>query len=177
MITLSNGYVLDTNSFINPYRDYYSFDFGMSFWDQLEIELRKSNIILLDVVRNEILKHSDDELSKWIKNIKSVDIKRVKKESIIINYYGEVLNYIQTCGYYDMNALLNWADPTIADAWIIAAAAAYEFDIVTFEIKASRLSKLPKHQQKNAKIPDVARHFNVKCKSLFDFMRDMNFQL
>lgn len=33
------------------------------------------------------------------------------------------------------------------------------------------------NKSKNAKIPDVANHFGIKCERLFYFMRQMNFTL
>ena len=34
-----------------------------------------------------------------------------------------------------------------------------------------------KNPSKNAKLPDVANYFGVKCERLFYFMREMNFKL
>ena len=34
-----------------------------------------------------------------------------------------------------------------------------------------------KNKSRNAKLPDVANHFGVKCENLFYFMRQMKFKL
>lgn len=33
-------YLLDTNIFIEPYRTFYSFDYGMAFWDFLKYQAK-----------------------------------------------------------------------------------------------------------------------------------------
>lgn len=44
-------FMIDTNSFITPYRQYYAFDFTRAFWEQLEQNINDGKIVMLDMVR------------------------------------------------------------------------------------------------------------------------------
>lgn len=170
-------YLLDSNIFITPHRSYYSFDFANSFWEQLANILRSKKATILKVVSDEILKDGEDRLAKWLKNLKKdIKVLSVSRNQKIHDNYARVLQYVQTCGNYKDNAILNWAKEDIADPWLIATAMSDDdYKIVTDEQSAGGFSK--KNPHNNAKIPDVANYFGVKCITLFDFMRAMNFKL
>ena len=171
-----SGYLLDANVLITPHKQYYSFDFAPSFWEQLANILRRNNATILRVVSNEILGKMNDSLSEWLKNIREdIKIPSVARNQKIHENYSLVLHYIQMCGFYTDNALLNWSRDGIADPWLIATAMNNGYKIVTNEQPSGKLSC--KNQQHNPKIPDVAKHFGVQCISLFDFMRDMGFKM
>ena len=44
------SFLIDANSFIEPYRKYYSFDFTTAFWDQMGQNIKDGNIVILDIV-------------------------------------------------------------------------------------------------------------------------------
>lgn len=93
----------------------------------------------------------------------------------IVNKYQEILQYVESCGYYTEKALNAWSQPDIADPWLIAAAAANGYTLVTDEVSAGTLSiRTP---SKNAKIPDVARAFNVKTSNLYNMMRQFGIRI
>lgn len=166
-------FLLDSNAFITPYRLYYPFDFAQGFWDQLGETLKLDNVSLLDVVVSEVSKN-EDELSEWLSGLEGIHQATVRVPSIVRNY-GMVLEFVQKSGYYTDGALRDWARGDIADPWLIATAMETGATIVTIEKKAGSLSK--KNPSKNAKIPDVAEYFGVKCKDLFYYMRQMGFRL
>jgi len=117
----------------------------------------------------------EDGLSTWIKNLNNFKPQSTRTSSILVNY-RKVLNYVQSCGLYKDEALRNWAQKDIADPWLIAVAMELKAIIITEEVSVgSGLST--KNPSKNAKLPDVAKHFGVKCENLFYFMRQMNFKL
>lgn len=166
-------YILDANIFITPYRQYYPFDIAKGFWNQMEDCLKQENVILLDVVKNEICKLEDD-LSSWLTNIDQLNIVSVQQLEII-QRYGEVLSYLQESPKYQEAAFRNWAAAGIADGWIIAAAMELGATVITTEGKSGPISE--KNPARNAKIPDVSAHFDVRCENLFYFMRQMRFKL
>ena len=172
-----SGYLLDANVLITPYKQYYPFDFALFFWEQIANALRRKNATILRVVSNEILnKMNDSPPSEWLKEIKEeIKIPSVERNQKVHDNYALVIQYIQTCGFYTNNALLNWARGSVADPWLIATAMNNGYKIVTNEQPSGNLSH--KNLQNNPKIPDVAKHFNVQCISLFDFMRVMNFKM
>lgn len=171
---MSEKFLLDSNIFITPHRLYYPFDFARGFWDQLENKLKLDNVFVLDVVVSEVSK-LEDELSIWIKSIEDFEALSVKSASFVSNY-GKVLTYLQDCGLYREEALRNWARGDIADPWLIAVAMDTGATIITGEVSAGT-GLSAKNKSKNAKLPDVANHFGVKCENLFYFMRQMEFKL
>ncbi len=46
-------FLLDTNTFITPYKSYYPFDLAPSFWKQLLPKLSSGNVSVLDIVQAE----------------------------------------------------------------------------------------------------------------------------
>lgn len=172
-MAILNDYILDANTFITPYKQYYQFDFAPSFWEQFAPAIVKPEIKILNVVYNELMA-TDDELSKWIKAVSNLKKISIADDEIAKNY-GEVLNYIRDCGFYKERALRNWSDKKIADPWIIAAAMKYEAVIITFERSVGELST--KNKTNKIKIPDVAQNFGIKCQNLYDFIRAMKIKL
>ena len=167
------SFLIDANSFIEPYRKYYSFDFTTAFWDQMGQNIKDGNIVILDIVRDEIMR-GDDDLTNWIKALpigKLVD----HREGQILANYGRVLQHIQSSPYFKESALTEWAKESVADPWLIAAAKACNCQIVTFEV--ANTNPDPKQPWKAAKIPTVAKEFGVTTLDLFSMMRSLHFRL
>ena len=166
-------FLIDSNSFMTPYRQYYAFDLVPTYWKELAKRLDTGRMILFDMVKDEIDK-GQDELSAWIdKQTGFVICNHI--EPAIISKYQEVLQYVQNCGLYKPQALQSWAPVYIADPWLIAAAAVNDYTIITVEKPSSGLS--PKTQNKNAKIPDVARAFGVKTHDMYYMMRKLEIKI
>jgi len=163
---MSKTFLFDTSAFITPYQQFYPFDIAPPFWSQLYNKIAAGEILVLDVVLAELLK-GDDDLATWAKTITVDSLSR--KSTDITEKYSDVLTYVQTCGFYQETALHNWSSAKVADAWLIAAAAARSLTIVSFEAGNAGLSS--KTPSKEAKIPDVCHHFGVECIGLFEMMR------
>lgn len=165
-------FLIDTNSFLTPFNNYYPFDLMPKFWVQLKSELLIRNVVLLDMVRDEIMT-VDDDLSRWLNHrLRSLVVSH--KDARIVTIYSQILNYLQTVGFYTPRALAEWSKETVADPWLIGAAATYEYTIVTYEKTNGNLST--KNKTSRPKIPDVANAFDVKCENLFYMMRKLNFK-
>jgi len=95
-------FLIDSNSLISPYQLYYPFDFASRFWDQLKEEIENGNVIILDVIRDELMK-GNDELSKWINQFDH-NLILDRRTSEILENYGKILNYIQTSGLYKVKS-------------------------------------------------------------------------
>lgn len=162
-------FLMDSNSFVTPYRQYYAFDLIPAYWAKLSKCFGSNRIVLLDIVKAEINK-GHDALTDWLNNeTEMVICNHVSPE--IIEKYQEVLQYVQNCGFYKEQALAAWAPAEIADPWLIAAAAVNNYTIITSEVPSGGLSK--KTPNRNAKIPDVAHAFGVKTNNLFYMMREL----
>ena len=164
---MEEKFILDANSFIEPYRIYYPFDLASSFWRQMfDCITNNENVIILDVVYKEILR-LDGELSVWMKNIpKNKIINQLNK--ITIEIYADIIKFIITSGYYRQEAARVWTANLVADPWIISYASYSNATIITHEKK--RILYLTA-KSKIVKIPEVADRFNIKCENLFYFMR------
>lgn len=162
-------FLIDSNSFITPYKQYYAFDLIPTYWNEVSKCTGSGRLILLDMVKAEINKGSD-ALTNWLnKQTGFVICSHILPA--IINKYQDVLQYIQTCGLYKPQALQAWANADIADPWMIAAAAVNNYTIITAEVPSGGLSI--KNPNKYAKIPDVANAFGVKTDNLYYMMRQL----
>lgn len=170
---LSKKYLIDANSLIRPARAYYPFDFAPSFWQQLRPKISLDKIAVLDKVRDEILKGTD-ELSTWISALPNECILSTQ-DIQIIQTYRDVLSFIQQSDQYTESALRLWSRENVADPWLIAAAKVYGYTLLSFEQSAGTIPE--RSRSKNPKLPDVARHFQVPYTSLFDMMRQEHFRL
>lgn len=170
---MTDDHLIDANSLITPYHKYYPFDFAKKFWDQLQENMECGNIIILDVVYDEIMKGQDD-LAEWLENVELPYILSRKDESILIAY-GNVINHINTNDCYKGTALTEWSKIHIADPWLISAAVAKGYSIVSFETGNSNLNSI--NPSKAPKIPDVAKDFEAEVVDLYAMMRDLNFEL
>lgn len=167
---MEEKFLLDANTFITPFQNYYSFDLASGFWRQMEPKLKWDSVYILDVAKNEVMK-GEDELSEWLGAISDANIVDRRSASIITKY-GEVLRFLQDSPLYSDKALRNWSDANVADPWLVAAASALGHTLVTFETSAGAISV--NNPSGKPKIPDIAKEFGVKCENLFYFMRKVN---
>lgn len=166
-------FLIDSNSLMTPHLTFYPFDMAHSFWDQMEQHIANGNIAILDMVKDEILKGTD-ELSSWMKTISIMEYID-HRDQAIVKYYGTILSHIQFNKCYKEAALTEWARDTVADAWLISAAILKGYTIITFETANNGLNT--RSPSKNAKIPDIAATFGVKTANLYYMMRTLGFKL
>lgn len=169
-------FLIDSNTLITASRLYYASDLIPSFWEILAQKTKEKNLVLLDMVKDEIDRGWDqDVLKNWLyeKEPEFEICNHVDGE--IIARYAEVMQYIQTCGYYNEKGLNEWARNDIADPWLIATAAAKNCTIITFETSAGYLSE--KNKSGKVKIPDIAKHFEVQVHNLYYMMRQLNIRI
>ena len=58
-------FLIDANSFMTPYRQYYAFDLVPTYWEKISKCTDSGRLILLDMVKAEIDKGKDD-LADWL---------------------------------------------------------------------------------------------------------------
>jgi len=166
-------FLIDSNSLMTPCRFYYAFDLVPAYWKELAKHIDSGQVVILDMVKDEIEK-GQDELAEWIKGNNALKIiSHVSDETI--KKYQDIMQYIGASGFYRDTALHTWAQAYIADPWLIAAAEANGYTIVTEEVPSGGLSR--KTPNKSAKIPDVALHFGVKTIGVFELMRKLNIRI
>jgi hypothetical protein len=166
-------FIIDSNALITPYKFYYSFEIAPQFWDAIAKHITLKSIVILDKVFDEI-SSKDDLLGQWIKSIDNLEQINFKDSQIIGNY-GKIMNYISAGGFYSSIALNAWAQANKADPWIIAAAMANNYTVITFETFNQGLNV--NHPSKIVKIPNVCQQFNIMCKDLFYMMHELSIRL
>jgi hypothetical protein len=164
-------YLVDANTLITPYQNYYSFDMYPQVWIFMKEKIQEGMIIILDKVYNEVT-IGDDDLSTWLRGIDQLSLLK-HKDRVLLTKYSNVMEYIQTCGFYTDRGLKEWADDKCADAWLVAAAMASGYTIVTFETPVGNLNK--KQPSSHPKIPDICNHFNIRYDTLYTMMRELGF--
>jgi len=112
MDNLVSTYLIDTSSLITPFKRYYPFDLAPPFWKSMEAKIKDGSIVLLDKVYDEVTA-GDDELTEWLSGIENTNIVS-HKDTDIVKKCGEILSYIQACGFYKPKALAEWADAKVA---------------------------------------------------------------
>ena len=166
-------FLIDANSLITPYLTFYSFDLAKTFWNQMEWHIQNGSIAILDLVKLEVLK-GKDSLKEWMENIEVGQLIDHRDPAIIVKY-REVLRHIQDNPAYKPAALTEWSREEVADPWLIASAVVGNYTIISFEIANKGLNT--HNPSKNAKIPDVAKVFNVEVQNLYYMMRVLRFSL
>ena len=147
----SEVFIIDANILIEPYKTYYSFDFVPEYWSFVEENIAAKRIIILDLVYNEIAVGTD-ALSTWIQNIQSIELLNHKTQEFLTHYAG-ILNFIQTGGFYKINALRSWSVPTVADPFLIAAAIHNNYTVITREVPNAGLNRI--NPSPEVKIPNI----------------------
>ena len=166
-------FLIDANSLITPYLTFYPFDLAETFWYQMELHIQNGDIAILDLVKSEVLK-GKDSLKEWMENVEVGHLIDHRDPAIIVKY-REVLRHIQDNPAYKPAALTEWSREDVADPWLIASAVVGNYTIISFEIANKGLNT--HNPSKNAKIPDVAKVFNVEVQNLYYMMRVLRFSL
>jgi len=160
---MDKEFILDSNILILCHRQRYPFEMAPAFWRQLT-EKGGQRVILLDKVKDEILRN-DDELSDWLKG--NEDFFQIKKvgESEVIQCYSDIISFVKESNQYRETAKNEFA--SVADSWICAYGMAYGNVIVTNE-------KYEPDIKKKIKIPNICHEFSINYIGLLEFMRELD---
>jgi len=160
-------YIIDANILIQAYRKYYTMDVFISFWDKIKAFAEANVILSIDKVKAEIIP-SGDNLSLWCANVLPQGF--FIDSAPFIQEYSTIIRHITGLNRYTANALHEFADANIADAFLIASALSLgvvdEYALVTEEVSdPTRI--------KRVKIPDVCPHFNVRCINTIEMLQEL----
>lgn len=174
MVKSVDKFLIDANTLMTASRQYYAYDILPSFWKDFGEEIKKGNIVLLDMVKSEIDK-GQDKLKEWVsERIDDFEIcNHIDPE--IISKYAQIMQYIQESGFYNEKALNEWARNEVADPWLIAAASVKGYKLITFEQSAGPLNS--KNKSGRVKIPDIAKQFDVDVHNLYYMMRQLKIKI
>jgi hypothetical protein len=91
-----------------------------------------------------------------------------------IKHYVDIINFIQTSGFYKIDALRSWSVPSVADPFLVAAAIQNSYTVITGEKPNTGLNKT--NPSPKVKIPDICTQFNVKWGDLFYMLAKLGFR-
>lgn len=162
-------YLLDANTLINAKRDYFQLKRVPEYWDWLSYMGSVNKIKIPYEIYGEFFdtKNKDgtrDELAEWSSD------KHVKNNLQLVETVNiDLVNQAMDC--YGKN--LNEAElrEMGRDPFLIAYALASPETrvIITAEVSA------PKKQRQNRRVPDVCSDLQVKCKTSFDILNELDF--
>ncbi|ECB9834726.1 DUF4411 family protein [Listeria monocytogenes] len=175
---MDNKYILDSNTFIASYKQFYQFETFPSYWKKLS-QVTKNSVILLDCIFSELSQSRKkeeemDDLDFWLRDEYLGNHLKESQRQDILHKYAEIIQYVASSPFYNEKALRNWSNPNIADPWLIATACCEGIVIVTNEVANGKLHA--GSPTGAVKIPDVAKEFGVHTISLFDFQKTFQFK-
>lgn len=150
-------YWVDSNVFIEAKAGPYKFNVAPSFWKHIDGMLEKKVIFSSEMVYKELIGYGDD-LSKWLKPRKQNGLCVPLNEDVELQF-TTIANHV--IHRYDQSNAADFLKG--ADGWIIAHA------LYTKGIVVSQESKHHPNAQK-ARIPDVCKHFNIKCIDMYEML-------
>lgn len=169
-----NKYLLDTNIFLQSYREYYCMDICPGFWDFLK--QGNNNVKSIQQVCEELKANEDNnDLMETIEHMKGqkffiseYDITEAsfKKVSEVIENYKEKLN-VKFPGDRAKAKLQTSIDKFIdsADYFLLSLAYQDNYIIVTKEKYTNSNNEI--------KIPNIAERLDIKCSTLEEMLRDI----
>ncbi len=154
-------FVIDTNVLIEAYRRYYAFDLAPKFWGEIVNHVGADNIVCVDRVQAELIK-GNDELAKWIKACGCSFIPTT--DTTTIEAYRKLMQWAADEERFTPQARAEFA--TVADAWIVAFAAAHGDIVTTLEMPAI-------NSKKRIKIPDACNALSVSFVDTFTMLKKL----
>lgn len=159
------AYLLDANVFIQAKNLYYRFEFCEAFWQWLVDGHQAGLIFSINQVHSELSESKKDDLVRqWMdEQLPDSFFLPDKKDSATMSAYGQVMKWAASSNHYTKGAIEEFAMGDKADAFLVAAAVAHGYRIVTQE---------KSHPERKSKImlPDAANNFGIKTTFVYDFL-------
>jgi Domain of unknown function (DUF4411) len=158
-------YLVDADVFITAKNFYYRFEFCDAFWQWLLDGHLAELVFSVNQVRNELVDGKKDDLvRKWMENqMPESFFLPDKKDSATMKAYGQVMTWADSSNHYTRDAIDEFARGNKADAFLVAAAVAHGYRIVTQE-------KSNPQRKNKIMLPDAANSFGVKTTFVYDFL-------
>lgn len=153
-------YILDTNVLIRSKNDM-PMDLWPTFWAKFNDMVMRGLIYSISQVKAEVEK-GQDELTTWAKGQAPKSF-FLELDEDVIGKYREVQNWARRRSYKP-EALNEFAE--VADAFLVATAAAKQMTLVTYEAPAPE-------SKKRVKIPDACKALGVRYCDLNTVLREI----
>lgn len=159
-------HLLDSNFFIEAYRNHYPMDVAVGFWNKL-IDLAKSGVVIsIDKVREELYQNQD-ALTDWCSS--HLDESFFQPSDTCIDQYTKVANWASSRStHYTPAAIAQFLHADEADAWLISKALSDAGNAIIVTHERSR----PEMKAK-IKIPEPCNQLGVKFITPMDMFRSL----
>lgn len=155
------GYLFDSNIFIRSKHEMPA-DVWPSFWVRISELIRDGKISSSVKVKEEIDK-GDDELTEWMRDNATNDF-YLPVDGDVLTKYAETQNWAMRNPVFNEVARNDYAN--VADAYIVATAAAKNMTVVTYETSDPMCKK-------RVKIPDACIASGVRYCDLNTALREL----
>ncbi len=163
-MNLNSRYLIDSNVFIQAKNFHYRFGFCQGFWEWLTEAHQAGLVFSIDKVRKELNNgKKDDPVRNWIDELPDTFFIDDITDSDVIKHYSKIMNWVATDTHYTPQAKAEFANADVADAFLVAAAKAGNFTIVTHEISNP-------NRKNRVMLPDAAKSFNVSSIMIYDLL-------
>lgn len=158
-------YLFDTNIFIRSKNEMPS-DIWPTFWNRIAELIREGKIFSSEKVKEEINRGNDD-LTEWMKkNVGTEFYQSVDSE--VLDKYKDTQNWVMNNPIFKPAAKNEYAQ--VADAYLVATAAAKNMTLVTYEVSDPTC-------RKRVKIPDACIALGVRYCDLNTAFRDLGVRI
>jgi hypothetical protein len=157
-------YLIDANVFIQAKNFHYRFGFCQAFWQWLFEGHDAGLIFSIAKVRQELNDGNDDDpVKQWANQLPDTFFIADTHDNKVMQAYGQVMQWNVGNDHYRQQAKDEFARFDKADAFLIAAAKAHGFTIVTHELGRPE-------SKRRVLIPDAADAFNIKSIMIYDLL-------
>lgn len=162
-------YCLDSNVFIESFKNYYAFDIAPTFWSAL-LQWGYEEIIGGPSRVYDDLLGAHDDLHNWAKSEAKAFFQDPDEKTQ--EYFGQIANLVSLQFMVpQVNAFLDCSDP-----WVIAYAKANNLTVVTMESFRQEVNQPDgKYRMKKIPIPNICRKMNVNSIDTYQFLRELKF--
>lgn len=163
---VTKKYLIDTNVFIQAKNLYYRFDFCGGFWDWVSAAHGAGVVYSIKKVRAELVNGDPGDPAKlWAESLPDSFFLEDENSAGVMASYGKVIGWSVASNHYTPAAKAEFAKATSADAFLIAAARHYGYDIVSQEeSQPARKSRIM--------IPDAANALGVNSIFVYEMLSE-----
>ena len=159
------SYIFDTNIFIRS-KNEMPMDIWPTFWERFREMVNSDEIFTSITVKDEIDK-GKDELTEWLKQNAPKSF-YLSLDADVMAQYTITQNWAKSNSVYTQTALNTFAN--VADAYLVATAAAKQMTLVTYEGSSP-------NSKKRVMIPDACNALGVRYCDLNTVLKEMGIKI
>lgn len=155
------AYIFDTNIFIRS-KNEMPMDVWTTFWSRMKELVNSGRVFSCQAVKDEI-ERGKDELTEWVK-LNAPRSFYLQQDDDVLVKYADAQSWVNASSVFTESAKTEFAN--VADAYIVATAAAKNMTVVTYETPDPNCKR-------RVKIPDACNAPGVRCCDLNTALREM----